>query len=176
MKIGFCMNKYIQINRYLSKYICVCIDKDRILYESYPNILPKKANNYSIGDPASLYKSLLMFYQASNLPHLASPKEVSSGIHKILVMSGEMARKFSNCICLVSPTQQLASPTEVSSGIHKKLGLSVKPLPPLTLLPPQKCPAGFTKRLGMSGEPLPTPHFASPTEVSSGIHRRLGML
>ena len=89
MKIGFCMNKYIQINRYLSKYICVCIDKDRILYESYPNILPKKANNYSIGDPASLYKSLLMFYQASNLPHFASPTEVSSGIDRRLEMSGE---------------------------------------------------------------------------------------
>ena len=67
----------------------MCIDKDRILYESYPNMLPKKANNYSIGDPASLYKSLLMFYQASNLPHFASPTEVSSGIDRRLEMSGE---------------------------------------------------------------------------------------
>ena len=40
MKVEFCMNKYIQIDKYIDNYLYICIDKDRIFYESYP----KKAN------------------------------------------------------------------------------------------------------------------------------------
>ena len=38
------MNKYIQIDKYIDNYLYICIDKDRIFYESYPNLLPKKAD------------------------------------------------------------------------------------------------------------------------------------
>ena len=168
------MNKYIQINRYLSKYICVCIDKDRILYESYPNILPKKANNYSIGDPASLYKSLLMFYQASNLPHFASPTEVSSGIDRRLEMSGEPP-----------PPNSLLPPRKCPVGSTKRLGMSGEPLPTPHFASPTEVSSGIHRRLGISGEMTrkfsnciclvsPTQQLASPTEVSSGIHKKIG--